>query len=101
MQFEKKNYALAYLTLQEAIITYICEENGLNSSTKTDRDSVKEAIYGHNEMNFKVDSALEISYKEINKTRNSVAHAIKTGKNSSQMIKTLESNLKIMSGIIK
>lgn len=101
MQFEKKNYALAYLTLQEAIITYICEENGLNSSAKTDRDSVKEAIYGHNEMNFRVDATLEISYKEINKTRNSVAHAIKTGKNSSQMIKTLEKNLKVVSGIIK
>ncbi|NJM69638.1 MAG: TIGR02221 family CRISPR-associated protein [Scytonema sp. RU_4_4] len=70
--FENKRYATGYITLAEAIITYLCEINGRNITMKYERDEMKKFLKrSDNEK-----SKLAELYSQVNLIRNSIAHAL-------------------------
>jgi CRISPR-associated Csx2 family protein len=82
---EKNNYALAYIALAEAIVTYICEKENLDENNKEARDKAKNIIkegfdksypYSHPKKKF-----ANLFFNQINKIRNNIAHQLETTKN--------------------
>ncbi len=69
--FENKRYATGYITLAEAIITYVCEIEGKDIREKDQRDAMKKFLSREN-----AHSELAKIYKKVDKIRNSVAHAL-------------------------
>ena len=99
-QYKHHNYATAYISLMESIITYVCESNGKLWEDKAIRDEAKKEL-GRNNSIWSIDSQLTKIFKDTRKIRNSLAHSIETDKNHTTMIKVLEDNLKIAATIIK
>lgn len=69
--FDNDRYATGYITLTEAIITYLCEIYGKNIDKKEDREAMKNVLFevGHKE------SDLAKLYKKVNAIRKQIAHA--------------------------
>ncbi|NJO63206.1 MAG: TIGR02221 family CRISPR-associated protein [Richelia sp. RM2_1_2] len=81
--FKNKRYATGYITLAEAIITYVCEIHGQDIRSKDERDNMKNILFQPNNRN----SRLAQLYTKVNPIRNSIAHALleegrKTSKDS-------------------
>lgn len=73
-QFEHCNYCASYLTLQEALITLVCEQNNKKKVTNKEfRDQMKVALIT-NDKTTKFKAIVATTFKDINKTRNSIAH---------------------------
>lgn len=72
--FENKRYATGYITLTEAIITYLCEINGEDIVLKEARDRMKDLLYDND------NTELAQLYRKVNKIRNGIAHALIEGK---------------------
>ena len=92
------NYSSAYITLVEAIITYVCEQEGLDYSDKNLRDTAKDTL-----MNNRDYHELKQIYEPVNRNRKRIAHSIAYSsqkQNIGEMIKTLEDNLKKFKVII-
>lgn len=70
--FNNKRYATGYITLAEAIITYVCEINNLNPRNYDDREQAKQILKNDNN---KARQLAELYRKEINPIRNAIAHA--------------------------
>jgi CRISPR-associated Csx2 family protein len=68
--FENRRYATGYITLAEAIITYLCEINGKDMRSKSDRDEMKDWL--HNNPH----TELAKLYFKVNPIRNGIAHAL-------------------------
>lgn len=94
-QFEHHNYCAAYITLQEAIITYVCEQKGLDHADYYTREDVKKALKDPPY------DTLSTIYKKIKKTRNSLAHNIRSESNSTNMISSLRDYIQQLKDIIK
>lgn len=99
-QYKHHNYATAYISLMESIITYVCESNGKLWEDKAIRDEAKKEL-GRNNSIWSIDAQLTKIFKDTRKIRNSLAHSIETDKNHTTMIKVLEDNLKIAATTIK
>jgi septal ring factor EnvC (AmiA/AmiB activator) len=95
-QFEHHNYCPAFLTLQESIITYVCEQSGYNSNDYDNREEVKKKISKGDG----IDNTLRKTFKSIKNIRNSLAHSRKSGQSYTQMIKTLQDSINILKNII-
>ena len=91
--FSNRKYALSYLTLLEAIVTYKCMKEELDWENYDDRENAKEMI--------KKDPILSHIYYNIRKVRNCTAHAIRSNVNYKQMIEQLSQALKELEEIIK
>jgi CRISPR-associated Csx2 family protein len=69
--FDNDRYATGYITLTEAIITYLCEIYGKNVDSQTDRDSMKNLLFEDEYKN----SELTKIWHEVNAIRKQIAHA--------------------------
>ena len=98
-QYEHYNFSSAYITLQEALITYVCEQNRRDPLDKQMREETKNSLFGKG--NDKFVTEISTAYKSINKIRNSLAHSIKTEKRYTEMISILKEQLAIVENIIK
>ncbi len=93
------NYASAYITLVEAIITYVCEQEALDYSNKDQRDNAKDTL-----MKNKDYRDLKKIYEPVNQNRKRIAHSIAySGQalNGSKMIKLLKENLEKFGEILQ
>lgn len=95
---KNKRYATAYITLAEAIITYVCEINSKDVKNKDDREKMKDILTQTHR-----DSSLSKIYVKINPIRNAIAHASFDKKRSSdsKAIQGLDSYLKETKQIFK
>jgi len=69
--FENDRYATGYITLTEAIITYLCEIRERDIENQQHRESVKDLLFKGDLR----DSELASLYKKVNSIRKQVAHA--------------------------
>jgi CRISPR-associated Csx2 family protein len=72
--FDNKRYATGYITLTEAIITYLCEINERDISSKSDRDEMKDLLHNNSH------TELAKLYFKVNPIRNGIAHALIEGR---------------------
>lgn len=99
-QMEHKNYASAYISLIEGIVTYLCESNDLSWNGYDERERMKDVLKGKLS-GYVVDSELIQIYKDSNRLRNSVAHSIATAENYKAMIITLKNSISALEKILK
>ncbi len=73
---ENKNYSFAYVSLTEAIVSAICEDNDLNALDKDDRQKAKDILYKYGD--YKTASPqkqkLNKNYNKIKNIRNAISH---------------------------
>lgn len=91
-QYKHRNYASSLISLQESILTYICQKEELDWRNKEDRDEAKKRVNSYPDLH---------CYFEINRLRNSVAHNLKTEKNAQTIIVRLGAALKKVGKVIK
>lgn len=77
--FENKSYGLSYLCLAEAIITHVCEHEGLNLFAKDDREQAKKNLLSGY-------PRLHGVYDQIAFIRNSIAHSIPAKKHDTVVL---------------
>jgi CRISPR-associated Csx2 family protein len=78
--FNHQRYATGYITLVEAILTYVCEIEDKNSDSKKDREDAKHLLFQGKYRDYR----LAKLYKEINKIRLTIAHPNETTNSSEQ-----------------
>ena len=76
---ENANYALSYLCLIEAIVTYVCEKESIDSSNKDCRESAKGLIMKHGEY-----EVIKGIFDKANSYRKSSAHLIEDKNNKAK-----------------
>lgn len=70
--FDNRRYATGYITLAEAIITYLCEINEADPKVEDRRQKMKDCLHQVENKN----SKLAQLYFKVNPIRNSIAHAL-------------------------
>lgn len=98
-QCDVKNYASAYLSVVEAIVSYVCEINGLDEYDREVRDMAKGILRSKQNIGICPDKLQDI-YKKLNGIRISVAHSIERTESGSEMIRILKDSLKELKKII-
>lgn len=93
-QFRKKRYGLSVIILYEAIISWICEQKNLSTTSYKDRENAKELLNEYPEI-----KKIFKNYK-INQIRNAVAHQLQNNFNVETAIRNLERALNKFSTII-
>lgn len=68
--FENQRYATGYLTMTEAILTYLCEVENKDPDDKKDREYVKNLTFNYPYKNYRISEL----YDKINKIRVNIAH---------------------------
>lgn len=99
-QLNHQKYAQAFLTLTEAIISYVCEFNKIDANKRDCREKAKKALKGKGHSKLKFESKLSTLYLNIYNYRNSTAHALETEANADSMIATLKNTTKELEQII-
>ena len=102
-QLEHKKYAQAFLTLNEAMITRVCEQNSqlLKWDDYESREFAKQILNYYKDRNIKCDNELRKTYKKMKPLRNCVAHALEVEKTTTkEMVKTLEESMKQVESIL-
>ena len=74
-QFKHKKYGQAYLTSNDALITYICELNGFTWKQKSGRDKAKEILQKKREGHCTPE--MEDWFNKHNERRNGIAHTVR------------------------
>lgn len=74
-QFKHKKYGQAYLTSNDALITYICELNGFTWKQKSGRDKAKEILQKKREGHCTPE--MEDWFNNHNERRNGIAHTVR------------------------
>ena len=74
-QFKHKKYGQAYLTSNDALITYICELNGFTWKQKSGRDRAKEILQKKREGHCTPE--MEDWFNNHNERRNGIAHTVR------------------------
>ena len=77
--FNHQRYATGYITLVEAILTYLCEIEGKNADSEEERNKVKSLFFKKGKYK---DTRLAKFYKEINRIRLTIAHPNETTNSS-------------------
>lgn len=102
-QLEHKKYAQAFLTLTEAMITYVCEKNSqfLKWDDFDSRENAKQILnFCFKDRNIKCDNALKKTYSKLRPLRNCVAHALNVDDTTSQMVKILKESVEQVETIL-
>lgn len=100
-QLDHRKYAQAMLTINEAMITYVCEQNLLQWDDYDSREFAKMALsYKPQARELRCDRDLKIIYKKLKPLRNSTAHSVETTKNVKDMIITLTNSVEQLEKII-
>lgn len=108
-QFKHKKYGQAYLTSNDALITYVCESNGLNWENKDNREKAKLILRGK-ERGTSVTPEMQEWFKQHNSRRNGIAHTTKLTKiidgklkdlSVKEIIYALEEDIKDLKKMIK
>ena len=108
-QFKHKKYGQAYLTSNDALITYVCESNGLNWENKDNREKAKLILRGK-EQGTSVTPEMQEWFKQHNSRRNGIAHTTKLTKiingklkdlSVKEIINALEEDIKDLKKMIK
>lgn len=86
-QFDNMNYALALISLSEAILTYACMVAGRDWNDYDNREEIKGTIFDV------LPKELAISFVNIKKYRNSVAHSLNSGTSQKKIIDVLRKGL--------
>ncbi|OLP19169.1 CRISPR-associated protein [Leptolyngbya sp. 'hensonii'] len=73
--FQNKRYSTGYITLAEAVITYVCEVQGRDPKNKDCREEMKEFLCKHNQS-----TSLYKVFNKVNSIRRGVAHALLEGR---------------------
>ncbi|MEC4813697.1 MAG: TIGR02221 family CRISPR-associated protein [Scytonema sp. PMC 1069.18] len=76
--FDNKRYATGYITLTEAIVTYLCDIHDKDPRSEELRNEMKDFL-----LNKHGDSKLAMLYRKVNSIRISVAHALLEQKRNS------------------
>ena len=92
-QFNNRKYAQAFLTLTEAIISYVCEVNGLDASLRDNREEAKKALWFRSYSPLSCEPTIKTLYNDVYKLRNATAHAVETDNSTREMIKKLKDSL--------
>lgn len=101
-QLDHKKFAQAMLTVQESMITYVCEQNKLDWDEFDCREFAKSALkYRPEAKELKCDRELKQIYKKLQPLRNSTAHSLETTKNVQNMLKVLADSVSQLETIIK
>lgn len=101
-QLDHKKYAQAMLTINEAMITYVCEQNNLEWDGYDSREFAKAALKNHFEARtLKCDWKLKKIYKQLQPLRNSTAHSLETEKSVAVMLRILSDSVSSLEDIIK
>ena len=90
------------LTINEAMITYVCEQNNLEWDGYDSREFAKAALKNHFEARtLKCDWKLKKIYKQLQPLRNSTAHSLETEKSVAVMLRILSDSVSSLEDIIK
>ncbi|MBW4669847.1 MAG: TIGR02221 family CRISPR-associated protein [Cyanomargarita calcarea GSE-NOS-MK-12-04C] len=88
--FENFRYATGYITLAEAIITYVCEVEGRDIRNRNVREEMKDILHGRDVR----DSKLAQLYFQVNPIRKSIAHALLEEGNQAPDVRNAINNAK-------
>lgn len=91
-QLDHRKFAQAMLTINEAMISYVCEINRLKWDNQNERDYAKGAL-SYRCSGLKCDKALKKIYKNLKPLRNSTAHSLETEKNVANMLSVLNDSV--------
>ena len=101
-QLDHKKYAQAMLTIHEAMVTYVCEQNKLEWDGYDSRELAKAALkYRPEAKALKCDRELRKIYKQLQPLRNCTAHSLETEKNVTEMLRALTESVAKLETIIK
>lgn len=89
-QLDHRKYAQAFLTLNEAIISFVCEINKIKAEDMGNRNIAKKALCPNYSGPLVYNDKLTKIYQNVRKLRNSTAHAVETKKNINKMINILK-----------
>lgn len=95
--YENKSYAFSYISLAEACVSAICEQEGLNPTQKEDREEAKKIL--RNDSRFQ-------QWKKVNTIRNNIAHKrANDGRNikiqPNQSVREIETYIKDLNFLFK
>lgn len=99
-QLDHRKYAQAFLTVQEAMITYVCEQNHLQWDIFENREGAKGLLFYKTFPGARCDNKLRTLFKDLIPLRNCVAHSIETEKNVVGMIRILNNTIANLETII-
>lgn len=97
------NFSSAYITIVEAIITFVCEELQIDCNDYNNREMAKDVFRNKQDLarqHVKEIDTLSKVYFQVKNTRNSVAHSIESVSNYKDMIKNLKSAITTLNSII-
>ena len=101
-QLDHRKYAQAMLTISEAMITYVCENNNLKWDDFDNREGAKAALSYHypETMLLKCDGRFKQIYRNLKPLRNCTAHAIETASNVTNMLRVLNDSVSQLESLI-
>lgn len=100
-QLDHRKYAQAMLTINEAMITFVCEQNKLQWDEFDHREFAKAALnYRQEAKVLKCPPEMKKIYKKLKPLRNCTAHSIETNKNVPDMLRILEDSVTTLESII-
>ena len=104
-QLDHRKYAQALLTCNEAIITYVCEQNKLVWDDFDCRELAKDVLRWEPKRPESAEmicsEELKIIYNRMKRKRNSTAHQLMTEDNAASIIRMLHRSVNKLEGIIK
>ena len=101
-QLDHRKYAQAMLTINEAMITYVCQQNHLKWDDFDNREIAKLVLSNHKDApEWKCNGDLQDIYLKLKPLRNSTAHSIETKKNVPEMLRILADSVSRLESIIK
>ena len=71
---ENKNFAMAYMTLAEAVLSAICEKEKFNVTSKDDRKEAQNILFNEFKYGSKDDKIIFDTYNKVNAIRVNIAH---------------------------
>lgn len=93
--FKKMNYSSSYLCLTESMISYVCDNCGLQDKNKADRNKAKDLMFKDGKFR-----NLRPIYNKVNSVRKQLAHNVEGAKSIADMIDNLEKGLNDFRSII-
>lgn len=100
-QLDHRKYAQAMLTINETIITFVCEQNKLQWDDFDHRELAKAALnYRPEARTLKCLPEMKKIYKKLKPLRNCTAHSLETDKNVPNMLRILEDSVTTLESII-
>ena len=100
-QLDHRKYAQAMLTINEAMITFVCEKNRLQWDDYDCREFAKAALKNYYEARtLQCDQELKTIYRQLKPLRNCTAHSLETVTNVPTMLRILTDSIEKLEAII-